>query len=115
MLKFDVTTESPILISDVFFTSNISQIVLLLQRKIPSDSDGITLTLSLKFPSLISCTTEVFAEEAIIFPTTPLDDKTGLFFLTPLSNPVSIRIVFKLEVFPLEITSDPTNLYFSLS
>ena len=56
MLRFEVRTTSPILISEIFFNSAISQISSPIHRKIPSTSSGTILTLNLKFTSLINCT-----------------------------------------------------------
>ena len=82
MLRFEVRTTSPILISEIFFNSAISQISSPIHRKIPSTSSGTILTLNLKFTSLINCTSAEDFEVEIIFPITPFEVNTGSFMLT---------------------------------
>ena len=105
---------SPISISDIFFSSAISQISFLIHLMIPSTSSGAILTLNLKLTSLISWTSDVELDTAVILPITPLEERTGRFFETPSLDPLLIIIDDMLAVTPLEMTSAPTKSRFSL-
>ena len=65
MLRFEVKTTSPISISDIFFSSAISQISSPIHLIIPSTSSGAIFTLNLKLTSLMSWTSDEDLDTAI--------------------------------------------------
>ena len=100
--------------SDIFFSSAISQTSSPIHLNIPSTSSGTIFTLSLKFTSLINCTSDDDSDTEVILPITPFEESTEKFSATPSLSP---RLMIKddmLAEIPFEITSAPKKFISSL-